>query len=73
MNISKYDKTCRPYSQQSDQRNVHCLLDIYVIISQTVPTCFDAQGIIIREPIKAVLHKAKLATFVHSRHDVKVS
>ena len=27
--------------------------------------------IVIRGPTKAVLHKVKLATVVHSRHDVK--
>ena len=59
-------------SQHSDQQNEqHSSLDIYNI-TLNIRTCFDPQGIIIRSQTKAVLHKTKLATFVHSIHGVKV-
>jgi hypothetical protein len=44
---------------------------LYHSTTLTMHTYFDLQGINIREPIAVILHKTKLATFVHSRHDVK--
>jgi hypothetical protein len=46
---------------------------LYYNIMYNIPICFDPQRIIIRESTKIILHKTKLATFVHSRHDLKQS
>jgi hypothetical protein len=48
-------------SQHSDKQNAQ----------YSSSTCFDPQGVIIREPTKPILQKTKFATFVHSRHGVK--
>jgi len=39
---------------------------LYCIFTLNSPTCFDLQGIIIREKDKVIQHKTKLVTFVHS-------
>jgi hypothetical protein len=44
---------------------------LYYNVSYNIPTCFNNHGFITEEPTKAILHKTKLATFVHIRHGVK--
>jgi hypothetical protein len=50
------------WNPQGLSRPVMGLLYLYNITLNT-PTCFDPQGIIIREGPKATVHKAKLAQY----------
>jgi hypothetical protein len=63
-------------NQFATPRTTKCIILFFrylYYVTLNVPTCFDPRGIIIGEPTKAILHKTKLATFIHSRHGVKES
>jgi hypothetical protein len=57
----------RKERQEETNRNRY----LYYNITSNVLHVSIPKGIIIREPTKAIPHKTKLQTFVHSRHDVK--
>jgi hypothetical protein len=68
---------CTVHNQFTTLRPTKCtvlyLSYLYYNITLNIPTCFDPQVIIIREPTKAILHKTKLATFVHRKYYVQES
>jgi hypothetical protein len=48
------------------------LRHLYYSVTLNIPTCVSPQGFSVRKLTKAILHKIKLATLIHSRHGVKV-
>jgi hypothetical protein len=53
---------------QATKLTIFFLKYLYYNMALNIPTCFDPQGIIIREQTKAILQKKenKLATFINS-------